>query len=134
MLCLIVASCQWSCRKVMFSVMCVCLLGGSHVTITCDALELTVQGTVPPSSEQGTSGTPWPQSKHPQGLNSPSMGPQGFPGPSPSTHWLHTLYMRPRRPPVPSASDIWWPSLETCSNLFTSAPPPAPAGLTYGDC
>ena len=25
--------------------------------------------------------------------------------------------------PLPPANDIWWPSLETCSNLFTSGPP-----------
>ena len=66
----------------MFSQVCVCLStggGGPHVTITHDALALTVQG---PS---------WPWTP-------PDMG-HGTPGPAP-------------------ASDIWWPSLETCSNLF----------------
>ena len=28
--------------------------------------------------------------------------------------------------PSPSASDIWWPTLETCSKLFTSKTPPPP--------
>ena len=35
------------------------------------------------------------------------------------------LQPRPRhRTWDPSASEIWWPSLETCSNLFTWGPPP----------
>ena len=60
----------------MLSDISICLyMGGVHVTITHDVLDLTVQ-------------SPWP-------------------------------------PPLdrdPLASDIWWPSLEACSNLFTSGP------------
>ena len=43
-------------------------------------------------------------------------------------HWT-SLY---RDPPVqgPLASYIWWPRLETCSNLFTWGPPPLV--LTFG--
>ena len=56
----------------------VCSKGrGSHVTITHDALDLTIQGP-----------------------------PPGLPP--------------PYRDPV---SDIWWPRLKTCSNLFTWGPP-----------
>ena len=54
----------------------VCSYGGSHVSITNDALDLTLQRS--------------------------SVG---------------TLI------PIPTA-DIWWPRLETCSNLFTLGPPP----------
>ena len=43
------------------------------------------------------------------------------------------------RDPQPPASDIWWPSQETCSNLFTSGSPPtllASGGYLnkYGQC
>ena len=53
---------------------------GPHVTITHDALDLTVQGSYPQKSD---------------------LGP----------------------PALPPASDIWWSSLETCSNLFIWGPP-----------
>ena len=39
---------QRSCEKVLFSLVSVCLFtgeGGSHVTITCDALAITVRGS-----------------------------------------------------------------------------------------
>ena len=65
-----------------------------------DALDLSVQGAKPPP-EKGTQGRP---QLH------PDMGPQGPPDP----------------PPRP-ASDIWRLSPETCSKLFTSAPP-SPTG------
>ena len=75
--------------KVMFSQVSVILLGGPHVTITHDALDLTVQG---PSSRQ-----------------SPSI--------------------------QPPTSDIWWPRLEICSNLFTRLPhctgPPTSADIWW---
>ena len=47
-----------------------------------------------------------------------------------------TTYFTQRAPLIldmgpPPASDIWWPSLETCSNLFTWGPPLPPV-LTSG--
>ena len=33
--------------------------------------------------------------------------------------------------PAPLATDIWWPLLETCSNLLTSGPLPIPAGANF---
>ena len=67
-----------------FSSFCPRGVGGSHVTIVHDALDLTVQGLS-------------------------SVGP-------------------PRH--GTSASDIWWSSLDTCSNFFTSGSP-SPC-LTFG--
>ena len=94
----------------------VCLsTGGPHVTITHDALDLTVSPLpalvlilIPP----------------------PDIWHGDSPGPVPLRHgtWgpLHA---------GPSASDIWRPSLEICSNLFIgphcTAPPPLI--LTSGD-
>ena len=46
--------------------------------------------------------------------------------PLPIMHW-NSLYIPPPldiRHGTPPASDIWWPSLETCSDLFTSGPLP----------
>ena len=48
--------------------------------------------------------------------------------PLPMINWTklyRALDIRPRTHPKPSppASDIWWPSLETCSNLFISGCP-----------
>ena len=34
--------------------------------------------------------------------------------------------------PLLPTSDIWWSSLETCSNLFTAGPPPTPMVLISG--
>ena len=65
----------------MFSVVSVCLQGVSHVTITNDALDLTVQAPV--------------------GLPPWDLIGQG-----------------------PPATDNWWPSLGTFSNLFTLGPTP----------
>ena len=76
---------QRSCRKVMFSVMSVhqsvilTTEGPSHVTITHDALDPTIQ-------------------RHPQ-------------------HGV-SLYRDPLGMAPHYRGDIWWPSLETCSNLF----------------
>ena len=36
---------------------------------------------------------------------------------------LDSLYRDPPNLVPPRASDIWWPSMETCSILFTSGPP-----------
>ena len=72
---------QRSCRKVMFSVVCVCLFGGG---VSCDHY-LT-----------------------------------GLPISWTPTRYGTFLY----RDPWPPVSDIWWPSLRTCSRLFT---PPTPA-------
>ena len=44
------------------------------------------------------------------------------PGPSPSEHGVSG---HPGPGPAP-ASDIWWPSLENCSNLFTAGFMPLP--------
>ena len=44
-----------------------------------------------------------------------------------SRQHLVPLDIRHRTPgPVPPASDIWWPLLETCLNLFTRGPHPHP--------
>ena len=43
---------------------------------------------------------------------------------TPPRTWDLTVFL-----PSPT-SDIWWPSLKTCSNLFTSGPPPPPV-LTW---
>ena len=47
-----------------------------------------------------------------------------------------TSDMGPPIPALPLASDIWWPSLETSSNLFTMGPmhnlPPTPSVLKSG--
>ena len=78
-----------------FIVVCLSVYRGPYVTITHDALDLTVQSplhirpedpltpkpVLPPSPKDMRLGTPW--------------GPNPLP-----------------------ASDIWWPSLETCSSLF----------------
>ena len=96
---------QRSCGKVMFSVMSVCWRG-SHMAITHDVLDLTEQGPQPsPDMELHCTGTP---------LN---MGPHYKDPPVPAL-----LDMEPYCTWTPShaASDILWPSLETCSNLFTS--------------
>ena len=66
--------------------------GCPHVTITRDALDLTVQVL----------------------LALPSLGHQTW---DPSPPRPTTSDMGPRSPGP--ASDIWWPSLEPCSNLFT---------------
>ena len=65
----------------MFSQMSVChsVQGVPYVTITHDALDLTV---------------------------SPPLVPR-------------LPHIRPGTPHPPSATDIWWPTLETFSNLFT---------------
>ena len=56
------------------------------------------------------------------------------PHPNMKPHWTGTLSALPPghgtsldQDPWPHspAKDIWWPSLETCSNLFTSGPPGA---------
>ena len=48
---------------------------------------------------------------------------RGLPHPQPKS--LQTWDLRPPRlHPGSPASDIWWPPLETCSNLFTSGPIP----------
>ena len=75
--------------------------GGSQITISNDALELTVQAPsllTPP----------------------PDMGPHWTGSPT----QLHPLLdMEPHWKGISLASDIWWPSLETCLNLFTLEPP-----------
>ena len=71
---------------------------GGHVTITHDALDLTIQDP-PPGLGSGSD-----PSRH--GISRPTQLPQ--------TCDLLAL------PPV---SDIWWPSMETCSNLFILGSP-----------
>ena len=86
----IITARQQSCGKVMFSFVSVCLQAwGPIVTIKHDALDLTIQG--PPWTRDLTIQGPQPS------LN---MGPHCTGASLP-------------------AYDIWWPQLETCSNLFT---------------
>ena len=67
---------------------------GSHVTITRDALDLTVQGqSHPPFGHRTSLCRDAPQT------------------------WDLTVQ-------VPFSNDIWWPRLETCSNLTTWWPTP----------
>ena len=54
---------------------------------------------------------------------------QGPPSPSPSLQPRHLTVQGPLI--LPPANGIWWPSLETCSNLFTSAPPPTGADMWW---
>ena len=85
---------QWSCGKVMFSLVCVCQSTGGRVSI-------------------------WPLSMmHWTSLYRPSTSDMEPPQPQPQSQ-------------PPSTSDILWPLLETCSNLFTWGCP-APTVLTYG--
>ena len=87
----------------MFSCMCVCQLssgGGPPCDYYHHALDLTVQ-------------TPNP---------APAPGHQTciLPGPSPAPLRHETLDPQPLTSDMePPASDIWWPSLKTCSNFFT---------------
>ena len=73
----------------MFSRVFVCPQRGTHVTISHDALDLTVQGSPRPPDSQ-------------------TMGSQG-----------PSLTLALALAPI---SDSWWPSLETCSNMFNSGP------------
>ena len=113
---------QLRCKKVMFSQVSVCHSvqgeGRSHVNITCDAFDLTVQGPLdypaPP---------PHPPHTH--------MGP-GDSSPAPSGHGTWGC-------PHTPASDIWWTSLETCSKLVhfrTTLPTPSSCDIwwLYGWC
>ena len=54
---------------------------------------------------------------------------QGPPSPTPSLQPWHLTVQGPLF--LPPANGIWWPSLETCSNLFTSAPPPTGADMWW---
>ena len=117
----------------MFSLVCVCMsMGGIHVTIPYDALDRTVPvpskhwnclyRDLPPSTLQAPAKPPLPDiglhnTKTPWlpldiGPHFTGTPPAQTPGLDPTIQWL-------------PASDIWWPSLETCSNLFTwwSFPP-----------
>ena len=111
--------------KVIFLLVFVCSQGKHgvpHVTITYDALYLSVQSppTLPPPLD---------------------IRQRIYPPPALSP-W--TSYMDPCRFPLdirhgttltlPPASDIWWASLETCSNLLPWGPlsPPHPLVLTSG--
>ena len=96
---------QRRCLKVMVSLVCVSVhRGRSLVTITHDALALTVQDPLALAFPPSRHGDPWPWSPLPC---------MGTPGPTSSRYG--TWY--------PPASDIWWPSLEICSSLFTSGSP-----------
>ena len=80
--------------------------GGSHVTITHDGLDLTVLG---------------PQTLGHQTQDTlPSLAPFS---------WTSDMWSPPYQTwdsSTPTASDTWWPSLETCWNLFTWGPNPPP--------
>ena len=92
---------QWSSEKVMFSVVSICLHGGgSHLNVIPDALDLTVEGSrglilSPPDTRPPLRHLTW--------------------DPCPSGHqsW-HPLPLA-----TSPASDIWWPSLDTCAKKFT---------------
>ena len=89
--------------------MCVCSQGrGSHVTISHEALDLTIRGLWTP---------PWASPP----LQTP-LTVQGSLEPSPLT-WT-SLYR------VPPASNIWWASLDTSLN-YSLQDPPSPV-LTSG--
>ena len=78
----------------MSSLVCVSLsTGGPHVTITHDALNFTVQGP----------------HRHQTWAPTPALAAQDIRHGGPLF-----LAIAP-----PLASDILWPSLDTCSNLFT---------------
>ena len=66
---------------------------GLHVTITHDALDFTVQGS----------------HRHQTWAPTPALAPQDIRNGGPLVVAI--------APPL--ASDILWPSLDTCSNLFT---------------
>ena len=99
----------------MFSVMSVCQLfspqgGGFHVTIKHDALYHTVQSPSTPC--------PLPQNMEPHCTGPPTdMRPHCTAPPAPNLSPI-SLDMEPHCTGI--ASDIWWPRLETCSNLFNS--------------
>ena len=101
--------------------------GVSHVTIIHDVLGLTVHGS--PNLGPPQHGTLL--CSPPQRQPSPSdMGPLSTP-PQP---WLCPPYMGSHctgcpNPVPPPTSNIWWPSLDICSKVFTSGPPPPPRHL-----
>ena len=112
---IIITARQRSCRKVMFSLVSVCLFtGGPHMTITHDALDLTVQGPHLLDIRHGPPSSPAldPTPRH-QTLDPPSLA---WP---PLDMRCGTLWSQPLA--LPSACDIWWLSLETCwtSNFKT---------------
>ena len=90
---------QRSCRKVIFQ-LCLSISqsvrpwGSPHVTITHDALDLTVQALGPLQTGY---------------MDSPSPGRSPPPG---------TGYLDPQSQPHLTASDIWWSSLGTCWNVY----------------
>ena len=89
----------------------------SHVTITHYELDLTLQppGHVPPPSQT------WDFTVLLYRTPSPNPGHH----PPPRSKYGISLIRDPL------SCDIWWPSLETYSNLFTSGPP-SPLMLTSG--
>ena len=96
------------CGKVMLSVMCLSLClstgeWGSYVTITHDALDLTTQGP-------------------------PSLALVKIYFFCPLGHQTWDLLPQAH----PSLTNIWWPSLETSSNLFTWDPHPQEWRLVTG--
>ena len=97
--------------KVMFLVVSVCLsTGGSHVTIT-HVLNLLYRHPPQPPPDTGPHWTGTPGHRMSLDRDTP-------PSPSPTPTRYGTS---PDRDPL--ASDISWPSLETCSNLFTPGTP-----------
>ena len=75
---------------------------GSHVTITHNALALTVQDPLFCAHPHQNMGPHWTWNPH----SSPSPLPM-------RPHWTGTS-----SPPL--VSNIWWPSTNICSNLYTS--------------
>ena len=99
---------------------------GGHVTITHDALDLTIQD-LPPGPGSGSD-----PSRH--GISRPTQLPQTcdlrtnpphpHPHPRPALAPVPSKHGIPGRLlALPPVSDIWWPSMETCSNLFILGSP-----------
>ena len=102
-----------------------CVSVSQSVTIIHAALDLTVQapwpqsnpGLVPPPDIDLTGQDPPPPTGHGTSLDRDPTWPWPWPWPSPIPSGQGNSLDR-----EPSASDIRWSSLETCSNLFTLGP------------
>ena len=135
---------QRSYGKVTFSVVSVShsVRRGCHVTITHNTLNLTVQKhsiprSIPPlDMAPHCTENPWPQpppghetslyrDSSPLPVLTSGDNPRGSPGHGTSLYRA----LRPIHPFLTS-TDIWWPRLKICSNLFTWGPDPQV--LTFG--
>ena len=96
----------------------VCSQVGLHITITHDALDLIDQAPATPPNHP-----PWTSDLGHTPL--PRASDFGHTTPSGGQHWIPVHTCSPAYLP---ATDIWWPTLETCSKLLTivylRTPPP----------